>query len=333
MRQLFIFLCLLISCPIQPQAGNCLTHQANELHLLPKAELHLHLGGAYPLPYLLSIATPEQADQLNLTLDLIRNRTSYHDIFSCFHIVSQIVNTEDKVRLGVEALCKALQADHVTYAEIRTGLKNLSDGYEEYLKAVLMGVHSQSSSQFQAKILLSLQRNSTSEMAKTTIDLALKYRDQGVIGIDLSGNSLLGESREIMSELIRAKKEGLALVIHMGESPNETDQLDLLQRLHPDRIGHAVYLYPEAERWIIEHQVPIEICLTSSVLVGLIEKYTDHPGFRYYAQGHPVAFCTDDPLLFSTFLTQEFLIAHTQGGLSIDELKEIARNTFQHSIK
>jgi len=305
--------------------------QFHYLRQLPKAELHIHLGGAYPLNYLLSIANPQQSKELQIALDEIAKRVAYRDVFRFFQIVSQIVNTEERIQKGAEALCAALQEDRVAYAEIRTGLKNLGEGYEAYLSAVLNGIKQGTAPGFEAYLLLSLQRNSTLEVAKTTVDLALKYRSHGVIGIDISGDSSLGQIQQIMPELLRAKKGGLSIALHIGESRDEIDQLYLLETLHPNRIGHGVHLSADAKEWIKEHRTPLEVCLTSSVLVEMVDQFDAHPGIEYFQQGYPIALCTDDPLLFSTTLSQEYLIAYRL-GFSVEALTEIAQNSFKYAL-
>ena len=317
--------------PFLIAAESDLSAEFNYLRQLPKAELHLHLGGAYPLNYLLSIATPQQGEELKMALDLIAKRVAYRDVFRFFQIVSQIIDTEEKVQKGTESLCHALQEDRVTYAEIRTGLKNLGHGYEAYLNAVLNGIRQGTSPAFQANLLLSFQRNSSPEVAKTTVDLALKYRSFGIIGIDISGDSCVGQIERIMPDLLRAKEEGLSIVLHIGESQNEINQLYLLESLHPNRIGHGVHLSEDAKEWIKQHRIPLEVCLTSSVLVEMIDQPNAHPGIHYFQQGYPIVLCTDDPLLFSTTLSQEFLIAHKL-GFSLEELTKIAQNSFQHAL-
>ncbi|MBI3236242.1 MAG: hypothetical protein HYZ48_00805 [Chlamydiales bacterium] len=295
--------------------------KTTEFQQLPKAELHLHLGGSFPREYLFSIATPAQEKELTRALDLVAQRIDYHAGFLVFGLIAQIVNSEEKLEKGVIELCKSLADDHVSYVEIRTGLKDLGRGTEEYLKAVLRGVHGAALPHLKANIILSLQRSSSVAMVKETIDLALKYRDQGIVGIDISGNSSIGQIQQIMPDLKRAKELGLAFTIHMGEVPEETDQMLLLTLLEPKRIGHGVYLCDEAKEWILSHRVPLEICLTSSVLVKMIDDYRDHPGLELFRLGHPVVFCTDDPLLFSTTLSQELSYAYQLCGLSKEEIK------------
>lgn len=314
--------------------GNFLfgTETISEFQQLPKAELHLHLGGSFPKEYLLSIATPIQQEELIQSLDLVAQQIDYHAVFRVFGLISQIVDSEEKLQHGVTSLCKDLEADQVQYVEIRTGLKDLGQGVEEYLKAVLSGIAQAESTHLNAKVVLSLQRSSSVEMVQETIDLALKYRDQGVIGIDISGNSTIGQIDRILPELLRAKREGFAFTVHIGEAPDESDQMLLLSQLEPKRVGHGVYLSNEAKEWILEHQIPLEVCLTSSVLVKMIDEYRDHPGLALFRSGHPIIFCTDDPLLFSTTLSEELLRAHQFCGLTFEEIQRVVEDSFRYRL-
>ena len=184
----------------------------SNMNRIPKAELHLHLGGSYPIEYLTSIASKEQIDILNKRLDKFdEGGISYSDCFDVFDCVSNIVNTIEKVENGVFALCQDLQKDGVTYVEIRTGIKDMGTGYEGYLQSLINAVgrfdknqcgnsyinyesvHSAiddnngkvahlSSSKLTVRILLSLRRHTTQTIADITLQLLLKYRHLGVMG-------------------------------------------------------------------------------------------------------------------------------------------------------
>ena len=310
-----------------------LAEKASYLHGVPKAELHLHLSGSYPKEYLFSIASQSQKEELERNLDLIAKGLDYHVAFPVFQIIHQIVNTEEKVQRGVEELCLSLQDDGVTYVEIRTGLKDLGNGLEAYLTAVLDGIQAKASEKLKANVIVSVQRSSSLEIAKKTVDLAIQYQEKGVIGIDISGDSTIGQVNLILPELLRAKESGLNFVIHVGESPKETDQIFLLEALTPARVGHGVHLSKEAKDWILSHRTPVEVCLTSSVLVQMIGRYDEHPGIALFKMGHPIALCTDDPLLFSTTLTKEFLLAHHLIGLSIEEIEQLSNDAFDYSLR
>lgn len=299
---------------------------------IPKAELHLHLGGAYPLEFLLKIATPQQSAKLLDNLELVSKGMNYQSVFQVFSVVSQIVNSDSKVEEGTYALCQALKADGVVYAEIRTGLKDLGNGAESYLQSVLRGMERAQSTQFTSNLLLSLQRSSSLVFAKQTVDLALQYKDRGVVGLDISGDSTVGNIDAILPEIVRAKEGGLFLTAHMGESPLETDQKRILEALHPDRIGHGVHLSSDALHWILNHRLPIEVCLTSSFLVQMTNQYAEHPALQYRLKGYPIVICTDDPLLFQTTLSKEFQLLSLLGLFSEEEIQSIAEEGFKQAF-
>lgn len=297
---------------------------------IPKAELHLHLGGSYPLDYVLSLATPAQKEALEKGLKKIAEGIPYNDCFFIFGLISQIVNTEERVEKGTEALCRAMKEDGIVYAEIRTGIKDLGQGQEKYLQAVLRGIEREISDTFHVRLLLSLQRSSSIDYVKKTIDLALRYRDKGIVGLDISGDSTVGQIESLVPELMRAKENGLFLTLHIGESPLEKNQRWVLEELKPHRIGHGVHLDPAALEWVLQNKVPIEVCLSSSKCVQMIGPKDEHPGFSHYLKEHPIAICTDDPLLFSTTLSDEFALL--ENSLPMEKIKELARSAMDYAF-
>lgn len=301
--------------------------------MLPKAELHLHLGGSFPLDYLMKVAGEEEKAILNDNLKKASETVSYKEAFQMFKIVSQIVCTEDRVREGTYWLCEALKEDGVAYVEIRTGLKDLGLGFENYLKAVLEGIEKAESPGFKAYVALSLQRNSSLDIAKKTVDLALKYKEKGVIGIDISGYSGEGDIRKILPVLSFAKAKGLGLLIHMGESPLETDQMVILQAITPDRIGHGVHLSEDAKQVILERKIPVEVCLSSSLCVQMIEKLEEHPWLSYGLEGHPIVLASDDPLIFRSPLSREYSLLYEKLNWPMDKILELAENSFKYKLK
>jgi adenosine deaminase len=254
----------------------------------------------------------------------------YSQVFKAFSVISGIVNSEQKVEDGTAALCRSLLDDGMVYAEIRTTLKDLGTGAEGYLQAVLRGIGREPS--LQAAILLSLQRGFSQEKAQSTIDLALQYRELGVVGIDLSGDSTEHLQEHVLLELIRAKQNGLYVAMHMGEAPVESCQLRLLELVQPDRIGHGVFLVPEAEAWILQHKIPIEVCLTSSILCQMVPFLSAHPGLQYYLKGHPIVLSTDDPLIFQTSLSRELELFQKTLLLSDKVIEKFTKSSFNYTF-
>ena len=276
----------------------------DQMKNIQKSELHLHLGGAWPLEYLKEISKPQEFNELSLVIDQIQaGEMDYHSAFRVFGLISKIMHSDVRVENGVIALCKDLLMDNVVYAEFRTGLKDLGSGLEGYLTSVLRGIERGiDGSPLKVGLLLSLRRDTDHMIAKQTIDLALKYRNQGVVGIDVSGDSTQGDGKQIFPSLIRAKANQLPITLHIGESRKETVEQQMLElmTIEPERIGHGVHLCEEGVKWIKEKKVLVELCLTSAVKAGMIKDAKEHPALKLLLAGHPVAICTDDPLVFGT---------------------------------
>lgn len=294
----------------------------SEIKSVGKHELHLHLGGAWPLDYLQEIADASDFTQLVHYLELITKGIDYHEGFKVFGLISKIVNTDQKVEDGVVALAKQMADDGVVRAEIRTGLKDLGHGVEGYLSAVLKGMKRGAEAHgVQLELALSLRRDSNTEISERTVDLAIEYFGKGVTGLDLSGDSTVGDGKAALQALKRAKEKGISITVHMGESPKESPEQQLLEvmTLSPDRIGHAVFLSSQVMDWVKYKKIPVEMCLTSALKVQMTEKVENHPGLQLLREGHPVAICTDDPLVFGVSLTDECWNAASLMGWSKSE--------------
>lgn len=346
-RQVLCFLMLLHFLSLPP----CLCEGVNDSTGIPqlqfdqliekmknmqKSELHLHLGGAWPLEYLKEISKPQEFTDLCLMLDQIQAaELDYHNAFRVFNLISKIVHSEERVENGVEALCKDLLLDNVVYAEFRTGLKDLGSGLEGYLTAVLRGIQrGTDGTHLKVGLILSVRRDTNYSIAEQTIELALKYRGEGIIGIDLSGDSTQGDGKHIFPALIRAKENQLPITLHIGESKEETAEQQMLELLtiQPERIGHGVHLCEEGKKWVKDKKILVELCLTSAVKAGMIREAKEHPALELLLQGHPVAICTDDSLVFNTSLSKEYSLVAIITGLLPEEIQESQKQTQRYNF-
>jgi adenosine deaminase len=71
--------------------------------------------------------------------------------------------------------------------------------------------------------------------------------------------------------------------------------------------------------------VPLEVCPSSNVALGVFGKPADVPLLRLLEAGVPVALGADDPLLFGSRLTAQYALARNALGLGDAELAELAR--------
>jgi adenosine deaminase len=100
------------------------------------------------------------------------------------------------------------------------------------------------------------------------------------------------------------------------------------------RIGHGVRSMedPVLVRDLAERQVPIEVSVTSNVLLGVFPSVEAHPLPAMLAAGLNVSINTDDPAYFSTTLNDEHLLVHDGLGLSIEELVAAQRRAIDAAL-
>jgi len=109
-----------------------------------------------------------------------------------------------------------------------------------------------------------------------------------------------------------------------------------VEKGHAERIGHGVDVMNETDplgllREMAQRNVLVEICLTSNdVILGV--KGKEHPLPMYRKYGVPVALATDDEGVSRSDMTHEYLRAATTYDLSYADLKQMARQSLEHSF-
>jgi adenosine deaminase/aminodeoxyfutalosine deaminase len=105
--------------------------------------------------------------------------------------------------------------------------------------------------------------------------------------------------------------------------------------LGAERIGHGISAVhdPELLRHLRERDIPLEICMTSNLVTGVVKCIQDHPVRRLFDAGVPIVLNSDDPAMFRCSLTGEFRLAAEQFGFTEAELGRIAENGFRYAFE
>ncbi|MBT8382579.1 MAG: adenosine deaminase, partial [Ignavibacteria bacterium] len=90
--------------------------------------------------------------------------------------------------------------------------------------------------------------------------------------------------------------------------------------------------YGDLAQYILDKRIPLEICLSSNLHTGAIDKIENHPFGTLYKEKFRVTINTDDRLMSDTTLTKEFLIAVEHFNLTFEDIEKITINSMKSSF-
>jgi adenosine deaminase len=146
--------------------------------------------------------------------------------------------------------------------------------------------------------------------------------------LDLSGDELAQPIENFRPLYRMAKDKGLRLKAHVGERGSADDVWRAAEELELDEVQHGIAAAqsPHVMRALADLRIRLNICPTSNVMLGRVERLERHPIRRLYDAGIKVTVNTDDVLVFGRSVSQEFLGLYRAGLFGAAELDEIRRN-------
>ncbi|HYW44536.1 MAG TPA: adenosine deaminase [Bryobacteraceae bacterium] len=296
---------------------------------MPKAELHLHLEGS---------VEPETLHELDPATPLEQFRALYSfpdfDAFlKAFGVVGKLLRTPEAYALATRRLLGRLAAQNVRYAEIilAAGVVLWKGGeFAPVFDAVRAAA---AGSPVEVRWILDAVRQFGVEPAMRVAQLAADRAGEGVVAFGIGGSEERGPASWFTEVFRFARSAGLHLTAHAGEGTTPQSVWDALD-LGAERIGHGIAAIhdPALVRHLRDRRIPLEICITSNLVTGVVKRIEDHPVRRLYDAGVPIVLNTDDPAMFRCTLAGEYRLAARQFGFTDDELRAIAANGFRHAF-
>jgi aminodeoxyfutalosine deaminase len=154
------------------------------------------------------------------------------------------------------------------------------------------------------------------DTARETAELAVRYRDRGVVGLGLGGPEDGNPPQRYAEAFAIAREGGVGSVPHAGETAGPESVRAALDALGADRIRHGVGAVddPDLLAELAERQVVCDVCVLSNVRLGVAASVEAHPLPKLLAAGVPCTVNTDDPTFFSCDLDSEHAAARSIGA-------------------
>ncbi|KAL8719667.1 MAG: hypothetical protein Q9181_008035, partial [Wetmoreana brouardii] len=232
---------------------------------------------------------------------------------------------------STNAVLDDFAADGVCYLELRTTPRACPGGFtaEKYVATILdcISTHNQQQNAMRTFLILSVDRKHSGPEVAGIVDMAIKYRNGGIVGVDLCGDPSrpIFDMDMLQHEFGRAKKAGLGLTLHLAEISKSSSEEELkgLLAMQPGRLGHAIHVSGDMKDEIAEQRIGLELCLSCNVHAKLtMGGFAGHHFGDWWRRkgGGAVILCTDDVGIFLSPLSQEYLLAAEHFGLSREDL-------------
>lgn len=302
-----------------------------ETRNIKKVELHVHLDGSVrpsTLSELKGISESE-AKSLLVAKDKCLDLNEY---LTKFDLPIEFIQTKDELIRISKELVEDLIMDNCIYAEIRFApnkhTKNLS--LEEVVESVLNGLKSES---LKTGLILCMMRGDTFENNKRIIDLASKYINSGVVGIDLAGAESIYKTEDYEDLFNYARKLNIPFTIHAGEADGESSILSAIN-FGAKRLGHGVKSI-ESEKClniIKDNDILLEVCPTSNVQTNICETFKDHPIKKLYDYGVKLSINTDNRTVSNVTLCDEYNKLHEAFKFEEKDFELMNKNAIKHAF-
>jgi adenosine deaminase/aminodeoxyfutalosine deaminase len=296
---------------------------------MPKAELHLHLEGSIE---------PETLHELDPATPVGEFRALYQyadfDAFlRAFGAIGKRLRGPEDYALITRRLLERLHQQNVQYAEIIVAAGVVIWKGQEFGPIFDAIREAAAGSPVKVRWILDAVRQFGVEHVRKVAELAAERVDQGVVAFGIGGSEERGPAEWFGDAFRFAREAGLRLTAHAGESMGPESVWAALE-IGAERIGHGIAAIRDASlmQHLRDHDIPLEVCPTSNLVTGVIQRVEDHPLRRLFDAGVPIVLNSDDPAMFRCSLTDEFRLAQRAFGFTDDELRSLAQNAFRYAF-
>ncbi|MBV8933248.1 MAG: adenosine deaminase [Kutzneria sp.] len=318
-----------MSTPLTPEA----------IRSAPKVLLHDHLDGGLRPRTVIELADasgyrdlpstdPAALGSWFLTAANSGSLVRYLETFA--HTCGVIQSEEALIRVAAEA-AEDLAADGVVYAEVRyapelfseSGLR-LDQVVEAVQEGFRIGEHkaAQSGNQIRIGTLLCAMRQNEGWLR--IAELAVRYRDAGVVGFDIAGPEAGFPPTRGRDTFEYLREQNAHFTIHAGEAFGLPSIWEAIQHCGAERLGHGVRIIDDIKGDTIEpgrdstvqlgrlagfvrdRRIPLEMCPSSNVQTGAAASIAEHPIGLLAKLRFRVTVNTDNRLMSGCSMTSEF---------------------------
>lgn len=299
---------------------------------IPKVELHLHLDGSVRLETASKLLN-KSIDELKKEMIADSKCLNLNDYLTKFSLPCEIMQTKENLELISFELAKSLKEENVIYAEIRFApIKHMLKGLTgtEVIESILNGLKK---IDIKTNLILCMMRGDSFENNLEVINLAKKFLNKGVVGLDLAGAESLFKTSDYQALFKKANLLNIPFTIHAGEAAGK-DSMNCAIEFGAKRIGHGVYAIRDSEiiKKLKDKNILLEVCPMSNIQTNICDSYSSHPIKNLYDLGISLSINTDNRTVSNISLTEEYQNLEKYLGFNKKDFYKMNIDAVKHSF-
>ena len=333
---------------------------ADQIRRAPKVLLHDHLDGGLRPATIVELARetgyrglPESdPEELRRWFRTAADSGSLERYLETFAHTCAVMQTEEALTRVAAECAEDLAADGVVYAEVRFApeqhlergltleqvVEAVNAGFREGERRALAAGH-----RIRVGVLLTAMRHAA--RALEIAELAIRYRDAGVVGFDIAGAEAGHPPTRHLDAFEYLKRENFHFTIHAGEAFGLPSIWQALQWCGADRLGHGVRIIDDIEvaedgsvrlgrlaSYVRDKRVPLELCPSSNLQTGAASSYAEHPIGLLRRLRFRATVNTDNRLMSGTSMSEEFGHLVRTFGYTLDDLQWFTVNAMKSAF-
>ncbi len=326
-----------------------------QLRTVPKVLLHDHLDGGVRPATIVELAreTGYRGLPSGDVAELARwmagaaqrgNLELYLEAFQ--HTVGVMQTRDALIRVAAEC-AEDLAADGVVYAEVRFAPElhvTLGLSLDQVVDAVLEGFRRGSAGRgITVYALLTAMR--TAARSLEIAELAVRHRDEGVVGFDIAGAEAGSPPSRHLDAFQYVARENFHITIHAGEGFGLPSIWEALQWCGAERLGHGVRIVDDVRvgadgaislgrlaSYVRDRRIPLEMCPSSNVQTGAAPSISEHPIGLLRQLSFRVTVNTDNRLMSEVSLSSEFAALSDAFGYGWSDVEWLTINAMKSAF-
>ena len=315
---------------------------ASFIAALPKVELSIQLAGAIQPRTLTLIAERNDIGDSLKHYDTWLKLMHEPDVSRLYEILRMAcswLKTADDLTLVVYDLGTWLSKQNVRYAEVCVDplyFPDLNLSYDGVLGAINDGRdRAKRAWGVDMAWIFTIPR----EEPRRADDLArwvstANAQRGSVVALGLSGDEKAQPVGQFTRAFQMVEKKEFGRVARAGDALGAEGVQKALDELHPHRIidARGAAEDPALVQALLDQSVTLAVNLTRAQKQNWVASVTEYPLRALYDAGLSLVLGSDMPSLYRTTLTAEYSAAIEQGGLTVDEVENLALNAVRSSF-